>query len=95
MSRMCIKIEIDVTKIKKERLYEGKKGTYLKLTSFIDPDNPNEYENIGFVTQSITPEEQDHGVKMPILGNVKCIWREEEKEEICLKEDSEINKIPF
>ncbi len=78
MSRIGISLSIDVTQIDKARLVKGKKGIYLDLKTFIDIDKPNEHGNIGFVTQSITKEESDRGKQMPILGNVKLIWKEKE-----------------
>ena len=38
MSKIGISISIDVTKILKERLFQGKKGTYMDLTTFIDTE---------------------------------------------------------
>jgi len=34
MSKIGINISIDVTKIDKSRLFKGKKGTYMDLTTF-------------------------------------------------------------
>lgn len=76
MSRIGISISIDVTKIDENKLVKGVKGTYLDLKSFIDLDKPNTYGEIGFVTQAISKEEADRGTQMPILGNIKCIWKE-------------------
>jgi len=76
MSRIGLSISIDVTQIDKKKLVKGNKGVYLDLKTFIDVEKPNEHGNVGFVTQSISKEENDKGVRAPILGNVKCIWRE-------------------
>ena len=72
--KVGIEIKIDVKKILKERLYQGSKGTYLTLTSFIDSDNPDQYSNHGFVAQSVSKEEREQGIKTPILGNIKIFW---------------------
>ena len=45
MSKIGINISIDVTKIDKSRLFQGKKGTYLSLTTFIDSESPDQYDN--------------------------------------------------
>ncbi|MDB2650146.1 hypothetical protein N9Y19_04405 [Porticoccaceae bacterium] len=66
-----ISIRINVEKIDKARLYKGAKGTYLDLTTFVDLDNKDQYENNGFIKQSTSKEERDAGVKTEILGNVK------------------------
>lgn len=74
--KVGISIKIDVTKIEKERLFEGKKGKYLDATAFIDLDELDEYGNSGMVTQDVSKEERDNGVKGPILGNTKVFWKD-------------------
>ena len=49
--KIGVSISIDVTKILKERLYQGKKGTYLDMTTFIDTDQADQYENHGFISR--------------------------------------------
>jgi hypothetical protein len=66
-----------VSKIEKARLFKGAKGTYLDLTTFVDLDNQDKYENNGFVSQSVSKEERDAKVQTPILGNVKVFYRED------------------
>ena len=75
--KIGISLSIDVTKIEKQRLYQGKKGTYLDATVFIDVDNKDQYDNNGMITQDVTKEEKDQGVKGPILGNVQVFWRDD------------------
>lgn len=72
--KVGLSIKLDVTKIDKERLFEGAKGTYLDLTTFIDTAEQDQYENNGFVSQSTSSEEREQGVKTPILGNVKVFF---------------------
>jgi len=67
-------ISIDVTKIDKQRLYEGKKGKYANMTAFIDTENKSQYGDNGVVTQSTTKEERQNGVKLPVIGNVKVFY---------------------
>ena len=76
MSKAGISVRIDVTKIDKARLFKGEKGTYLDLTTFVDLANKDQYDNNGFVTQSQTKEEREQGVQMPILGNVKVFYQD-------------------
>ena len=78
MKKIGITLNIDVTKIDKTRLYAGHKGTYLDLTTFIDLVPENEYGNHGFVTQSMTKEEREEKVRLPILGNVRLIYQDSE-----------------
>jgi len=79
MAKIGVKLKIDVTNIEKARLFRGKKGTYLDATAFIDVDNKDQYDNNGMITQDVTKEEKDSGVKGPILGNVQVFWREEQQ----------------
>ena len=76
--KIGISISIDVTKILKDRLYQGKKGTYLDLTTFINTDETDQYENHGFISQSQTKDEREAGAeKTPILGNCKVFYTED------------------
>ena len=72
--KVGISVKIDVSKIDKSRLYKGAKGTYLDLTTFVDTVEQDQYENNGFISQSLTKEERDAGQKTPILGNVKVFY---------------------
>ena len=72
--KIGLSVRIDVTKIDKERLYKGEKGTYLDLTTFVDTAEQDQYENNGFISQSVDKEEREKGVKTPILGNVKVFY---------------------
>lgn len=74
--KFIVSLKIDVTKIDKARLFKGAKGTYLDCTLMLDED-PDEYENNGMITQSISKEERDADVKGAILGNSKIHWKGE------------------
>ena len=71
--KLGISVRIDVTKIDKSRLYQGAKGTYLDLTTFVS-DELDQYENNGFISQSLTKEEREAKYQTPILGNVKVFY---------------------
>ena len=71
--KIGVSVRIDVTKIDKSRLYQGAKGTYLDLTTFIS-DELDQYENNGFISQSLTQEEREAKAQTPILGNVKIFY---------------------
>ena len=71
--KLGLSIKIDVSKIDKSRLYQGAKGTYLDLTTFIS-DELDQYENNGFISQSVTAEEREAKTQTPILGNVKIFY---------------------
>jgi hypothetical protein len=69
-----ITARIDVTKIEKERLYQGKKGKYLDIVLIPTPNA--KYEQTHMVVQSVSKEERDQGIKGNILGNAKEIEQE-------------------
>jgi len=72
--KVGISIKIDVTKIDKARLFQGAKGTYLDLTTFVDTESEGQYGDHGFISQSTTKEEREQDVKTPILGNCKVFF---------------------
>ena len=74
--KIGVNISINVNKIEKARLFQGKKGKYLDLTTFIDLDNLDQYENNGFIAQSVSKEEKAQGVQSPILGNCKVFYND-------------------
>ena len=76
MSKIGVEIQIDVKKIDKARLFAGQKGTYLTLTTFIDLDQKDQYENNGFVTHKKLEGED----RAPILGNVKVFWSDAQQQ---------------
>lgn len=86
--KVGLNISIDVSKIDKSRLYKGEKGNYLNLTTFVDIDNKDKYDNNGFISQSVTKEERTNGVQTPILGNVRVMYTDAGQAE--LEED-----VPF
>lgn len=63
---------INVTKIDKSALYEGKNGKYLSLVFFDNKDGPDQFGNDGFITQDLGKERRMAGEKGPIIGN----WKE-------------------
>ena len=75
MSKLGISVRIDVTKIDKTRLFKGEKGTYLDLTTFIDTENKDQYENNGFIAESVSKDERQAGVQGTILGNCRVFYK--------------------
>jgi hypothetical protein len=67
-----IALKIDVTKIDKERLYKGEKGTYLDAVLLFDTDI-DRFENNGMIVQSVTKDERLSGLRGEILGNAKLL----------------------
>jgi hypothetical protein len=72
---MNIQVKLDVTKIDKTKLFQGKQGTYLDAVIFLK-DTPDQYGNNGMIVQSVSAEERAQGVKGAILGNVKVMQQQ-------------------
>jgi hypothetical protein len=70
-----ITIRIDVSKIDKNRLFKGDKGTYLDCVLIETPNA--KYGNDYMVVESITKEESQAGHKGTILGNGKTIGKKQ------------------
>lgn len=62
--------QIDVSKISKEKLYQGKKGTYLNLTIWVNDEKDN-YGNIASIQEGQTKEEREAKRPVNYLGNLK------------------------
>ena len=80
MSKIGVSLNINVTKIEKERLISGAKGKYLDATVFIDLGEADQYGNHGFISQDVSKEERAAGVNGPILGNVKVFWTDQKEQ---------------
>jgi hypothetical protein len=91
MTKQMIQLKIDVSKIDKSKLYNGKKGTYLDATLFLN-DQVDQYGNHGFIVQSVSKEERESGVKGTVLGNVKIFQKAEQSENQNIGSD---NDLPF
>jgi hypothetical protein len=65
-------IKINVSKIDKSAIYEGKNGKYVDLVLFENRDGEDQYGNLGFVTQDIGKDRRLAGERGPIIGN----WKE-------------------
>jgi len=66
-----IKAKIDVTKVLKEHLYQGKEAKYLDVAFFKNDNGPGKYGDDGFIVQGLSKEARERGEKGPIIGN----WR--------------------
>jgi len=70
---------IDVGKIDKTALYEGRKGKYLNITLIETPDS--KYGSSHMIVQDIGKERREAGEKGPILGNCKTFERRSQDEQ--------------
>ena len=76
MSKIALSLKINVSQIDKARLFAGQKGKYLDATIFVDLSELDQYGNSGMITQDVSKEEKQQGVKGNILGNGKIFWVE-------------------
>ena len=71
-----INASIDVTKIPKESLIKGKKGTYANVTVFINDET--RYGNNASIAMSQSKEEREGGQEKIWLGNGRVVFTEGE-----------------
>ncbi|MGI9569193.1 MAG: hypothetical protein ACR2PH_05535 [Desulfobulbia bacterium] len=78
MGVIGINLNIDVTKLDKERFFKAKNGSvYADLTLFLktkDVDQ-DQYGRSGGISQSTSKEERDKGLQMPFVGNAKIFMK--------------------
>lgn len=68
-----LSIKIDVTKIDKEALFKGAKGTYLTLTVWPNKEGRNQYGDDAIVKQDLGKDRRDE--QPEIIGNARIIQR--------------------
>jgi hypothetical protein len=64
---------LDVSKISKDKLVKGEKGTYLNITISIN-DEADQYGNVLTITESHSKEERESKAKKNYLANGKLVW---------------------
>ena len=64
---------IDLTKIDKAKIYEGKKGKYYPIT-VVGNDEVGQYGGSGYIMTEQTKDERDAKAQKQYLGNVKVVW---------------------
>ena len=86
-----INLKINLSKIDKSKLFKSEKtgSIYLDATLLLN-DQPDQYENHGFIVQDTTKEEREAGIKGAILGNARILEKKETVSAPVLKED-----LPF
>ena len=71
-----INASIDVTKIPKESLIKGKKGTYANVTVFINDET--RFGNNASIAMSMSKEEREAGQEKIWLGNGRVVFTDGE-----------------
>ena len=97
------KAKIDVLKVLKQYLFQGKSGKYLDIVCFVNKDGKTQYGDDGFIVQEVSKEARQNGEKGPIIGNWR--WMEEKKPQastsapapkaVTEKQDDPDSDIPF
>lgn len=72
--KIGVNLKIDVTKIDKNLLFKGEKGTYLDAVVFVDIDDKDQYDNNGMITQDAGKDQKGN-----ILGNCRVFWRDSQQ----------------
>ena len=75
--KIGVNLNINVSKIEKARIIKGAKGNYVNLTTFIDLDEKDQYDNNGFISQDVSKEEREQGEKGPIIGNCRVFYKDD------------------
>ena len=68
-----IKTSINLNKIPKDKIIEGKKGKYLPVTITLN-DELDQFGNNGPIIVSQTKEERETKTEKVYLGNVQVVW---------------------
>ena len=85
-----INASIDVTKIPKEALIKGKKGTYANVTVFINDET--RFGNNASIAMSMSKEEREAGQEKIWLGNGRVVFTEGAVT-VAEREDSSSSKV--
>ena len=82
-----IATSIDLTKIPKDKIYEGKKGKNIPITITVN-DEVDQFGNQGPVVVSQSKEERDAKAEKVYLGNVKVVWTNGDNVDVAPREDA-------
>ena len=84
-----IATSIDLTKIPKDKIIDGKKGKYLPITITIN-DETDQFGNQGPVVVQQTKEERDAKTEKTYLGNVKVVWTNDQNVGVAPRQDQPV-----
>ena len=88
-----MKANIDLNKIPKDKIYKGKKGSYLPIVITINDELGN-YGDSGPIIVEQTKDERDAKADKVYLGNVKIVWTNGINVDAAPKEDSQQQSAP-
>jgi len=81
-----ISSSIDLTKIDKSKIYEGKKGKYYPITIVLN-DEVGQYGDSGYIQTEQTKDERDAKQPKTFLGNAKVVWTNGDNVNVAPRED--------
>lgn len=96
-----ISASIDVSKIDKSKLIDGKNGAKYYNFDITVNDEPNKYGKDVSISQSQTKEEREANEKKVFIGNGKTVWSKEAqcqlhpKQEKQNRNESDSQDMPF
>ena len=85
--------KIDVLKIDKTALFQGKKGKYLDILLRETPDS--KYGEDYMIVQAISKERRMAGERGPIIGNAKILGGEAKRVEAYVPPESDDGDVLF
>ena len=88
-----IATSIDLTKIPKDKIFEGKKGKYLPITITIN-DEVDQFGNQGPVVVQQSKEEREAKAEKVYLGNVKVVWTNGDNVDVAPKDGQPAAAMP-
>jgi len=93
---MIINLSIDVTKIDKNKLIKGAKGTYLNLTVSVN-EEADQFGNDCSAWQTQSKEEREAKSQRLFLGNGKVVFGKQKKETVANVEviNNSSDDLPF
>lgn len=75
-----VNASLDLTKVEKAKIIDGKKGKYINVTMFIN-DEVDQYGNNASVIMSQTKEEREAKTPRVYLGNGRTVGNNQPKQE--------------
>ena len=84
---------INLSKVPKEKIIEGKKGKYLPVTITIN-DELDQFGNQGPIVVAQTKEEREAKQKKVYLGNVQVVWTNGDNVAAAPRQDQPVQAAP-
>ena len=88
-----LKTSINLNKIDKSKIIEGKKGKYLPITITIN-DEPDQFGNQGPVVVEQSKKEREAKTEKVFLGNVQVVWTNGDNVSVAPRQDQPAQAAP-